>query len=161
MVFQHSTNISESGLLGSTLGCTKVCTKYRKHWHYFSSLTSICVCFSLFWPQKFTNLWGCTTYITIFYFALGVFGNAPTMLWTECTNSEACEKCLTVSFETENDVACLNKKWPKNDCLYSGYFDKVQNTRVVVSSEQCQIDPGNMENIQVLHFKHSQSFLRF
>ena len=71
------------------------------------------------------------------------------MLWTECLNDYVCDKCLNVIFEKENDIVCLNQKWPGNVCVYEGFFINNQGTRVAISSQQCVID-GSMDNIQVL-----------
>ena len=90
----------------------------------------------------------------LYLFASGfiaAFGDPPTILWTECPSDYVCDKCLNVIFVSEEDFACLNQKWPGNDCAYEGFFLNEQDTRVAVSSEQCVID-GNMDNIQVLTY---------
>jgi hypothetical protein len=55
---------------------------------------------------------------------------------------------LDVTFDSGNDIACLNQKWPGNDCIYEGSFLNGQNRRVFVSSEECLVD-GSMNKIQV------------
>ena len=73
--------------------------------------------------------------------------NIPKMLWTDCPEDGFCDKCLDVAFETGNDVACLNQKYPENECILEGNF-MTGGARVFVSSEQC-LDGGNMDNVQV------------
>ena len=65
----------------------------------------------------------------------GTHGNAPKILWTPCPN-EDCNKCLDVRFDSGNDTACLNQKWPNNNCVFEGAF-LGSKSRVAVSSEDC------------------------
>ena len=69
------------------------------------------------------------------------------MLWTNCPDDEACDKCLDVAFESGNDIACLNEKFPETRCILEGNFMN-GGSRVFVSSEQC-INGGDMNHIQV------------
>jgi len=86
---------------------------------------------------------------TIFGLAIvqGVFGNAPKMLWADCPDDDACDKCLEVAFESGNDIACLNEKFPETECILEGNFMN-GGARVFVSSEQC-INGGDTDHIQV------------
>jgi len=77
----------------------------------------------------------------------GVVGNAPKMLWTDCPDDDACDKCLDVAFESGNDIACLNEKFPETECILEGNFMN-GGSRVFVSSEEC-INGGDMDHIQV------------
>ena len=77
----------------------------------------------------------------------GVVGNAPKMLWTDCPDDDACDKCLDVAFESGNDIACLNEKFPETECILEGNFMN-GGSRVFVSSEQC-MNGGDMNHIQV------------
>jgi len=77
----------------------------------------------------------------------GVVGNAPKMLWTDCPDDDVCDKCLDVAFESGNDIACLNEKFPETECILEGNFMN-GGARVFVSSEQC-INGGDMDQIQV------------
>ena len=90
--------------------------------------------------------------LTISYvnFWIGVFGNAPKMLWTNCPDDEACDKCLDVAFESGNDIACLNEKFPDTECILEGNFMN-GGARIFVSSEQC-VNGGDMDHIQVHPF---------
>ena len=78
---------------------------------------------------------------------IGVFGNAPKMLWTDCPDDDTCDKCLDVAFESGNDIACLNEKFPETKCILEGNFMD-GGARVFVSSEQC-LNGGDMDHIQV------------
>ena len=78
--------------------------------------------------------------------ALGV---APKMLWTYCPENEVCDKCLDVSFEEENDIACLKQKYTDNECIFEGNFLAGEKKRIFLSSEQCQ-QSGGMDLIQVI-----------
>ena len=78
---------------------------------------------------------------------IGVFGNAPKMLWADCPDDDACDKCLDVAFESGNDIACLNEKFPETQCILEGNFMN-GGARVFVSSEQC-VNGGDMDHIQV------------
>ena len=69
------------------------------------------------------------------------------MLWTDCPDDDACDKCLDVAFESGNDIACLNEKFPETKCILEGNFMN-GGARVFVSSEQC-INGGVMNHIQV------------
>ena len=79
-----------------------------------------------------------------------VFGNTPKMLWTDCPDDDACDKCLDVAFESGNDIACLNEKFPETECILEGNFMN-GGSRVFVSSEQC-INGGDMDHIQVAKY---------
>ena len=70
------------------------------------------------------------------------------MFWTKCPSDYVCDKCLSVEFEKENDIACLNQKWPGNSCIYEGFFKNEPGSRVAISSQQCVID-GALDDIQV------------
>ena len=74
--------------------------------------------------------------------------NIPKMLWTDCPEDGFCDKCLDVAFETGNDVACLNQKYPETECILEGNF-MTGGARVFVTSEQC-LDGGNMDNLEVI-----------
>ena len=69
------------------------------------------------------------------------------MLWTDCPDDDACDKCLDVAFESGNDIACLNEKFPETRCILEGNFMN-GGSRVFLSSEQC-IKGGDMDHIQV------------
>ena len=81
-----------------------------------------------------------------------MFGNAPKMLWTDCPDDDACDKCLDVAFESGNDIACLNEKFPETKCILEGNFMN-GGARIFVSSEQC-INGGDMNHIQVTKVLH-------
>ena len=84
--------------------------------------------------------------------------NLPKMLWTDCPEDGFCDKCLDVAFETGNDVACLNQKYPETECILEGNF-MTGGARVSVSSEEC-LDGGNMDNVQVnVTFSYANTFL--
>ena len=85
--------------------------------------------------------------LMISFKTIGVFGNAPKMLWTDCPDDDACDKCLDVAFESGNDIACLNEKFPETECILEGNFMN-GGSRVFVSSEEC-INGGDMDHIQV------------
>ena len=72
------------------------------------------------------------------------------MLWTDCPDDETCDKCLDVAFESGNDIACLNEKFPDTECILEGNFIN-GGAIVFVSSEQC-INGGDMDHIQVHPF---------
>ena len=74
-------------------------------------------------------------------------GNIPKILWTDCPEDGFCDKCLNVEFESGNDVACLNQKYPETECILEGNF-MTGGAMVFVSSEQC-LDGGDMDNVQV------------
>ena len=78
---------------------------------------------------------------------IGVFANAPKMLWIDCPDDLSCNKCLDIAFESENDIACLHQKYPENGCVFEGALMN-GGSMVVVSSDECFID-GTLENIQV------------
>ena len=69
------------------------------------------------------------------------------MLWTDCLDVDTCDKCLDVSFESGNDIACLKEKFPETRCILEGNFMN-GGARVFVSSEQC-MNRGDMNLIQV------------
>ena len=69
------------------------------------------------------------------------------MLWTDCPDDDTCDKCLDVAFESGNDIACLNEKFPDTKCILEGNFIN-GGAIVFVSSEQC-INGGDMDHIQV------------
>jgi hypothetical protein len=69
------------------------------------------------------------------------------MLWTDCPDDDTCDKCLDVAFESGNDIACLNEKFPETECILEGNFMSGR-ARVFVSSEQC-MNGGDMNHIQV------------
>ena len=72
------------------------------------------------------------------------------MIWTDCPDDDACDKCLDVAFESGNDIACLNEKFPETECILEGNF-LIGGSRVFVSSEQC-INGGDMDHIQVPNY---------
>ena len=78
---------------------------------------------------------------------IAVHCNSPQMKWIDCPSNAICDECLKVSFQTGDDVACVNQKWSENNCAFEGSFMN-GGTRVFVSSQQCLID-GKMEIIQV------------
>ena len=80
------------------------------------------------------------------------------MFWTECPINDACDKCLSVAFEKETDIACLKQKWPENPCTYEGFFIMEPDSRVAVSSQQCVIN-GKLDDIQVIHITIGQTAL--
>ena len=77
------------------------------------------------------------------------------MLWTDCPDEDACDKCLDVAFKSGNDIACLNRKSQdvnfKFKCILEGNFMN-GGGRVFVSSEQC-MNGGDMNHIQVTTIK--------
>ena len=78
---------------------------------------------------------------------IGVLANAPKMLWTDCPDDSSCKRCLDVAFESENDIACLQQKYPENSCVFEGALMNV-GSMIVVSSDEC-FEHGTLENIQV------------
>ena len=91
-------------------------------------------------------------------FLSGLVSSIPKMQWTDCPENGVCDKCLDVAFETGNDVACLNQKYPETECILEGNF-MTGGARVFVSSEQC-LDGGNMDNVQVnVTFSYANTFL--
>ena len=54
---------------------------------------------------------------------------------------------MDVAFESGNDIACLNEKFPDTECILEGNFMN-GGARVFVSSEQC-MNGGDMNHIQV------------
>ena len=78
------------------------------------------------------------------------------MMWTDCPDEDLCDKCLDVAFESENDIACLNEKFPDTECILEGNFIN-GGARVFVSSETC-IGGADMDQIQVKYFLYSYKF---
>ena len=95
----------------------------------------------------------------IFLKTIGVFGNAPKMLWTDCPDDDACDKCLDVAFQSGNDIACLNEKFPETECILEGNFMN-GGSRVFVSSEQC-INIGYMDRNILVKFIYSEKATKF
>lgn len=91
-------------------------------------------------------------------FKTAVVGIPPKMFWTECPINDACDKCLSVAFEKETDIACLKQKWPENPCTYEGFFIMEPDSRVAVSSQQCVIN-GKLDDIQVVDITIGQTAL--
>ena len=70
------------------------------------------------------------------------------MKWTDCPNPNECDKCLEVTFESEEkDMACLNQIYPENGCVFRGLFLE-KYTPVAISSSEC-FSKGTLDNIQV------------
>ena len=80
------------------------------------------------------------------------------MLWTDCPDDDTCDKCLDVAFQSGNDIACLNEKFPETECILEGNFMN-GGARIFVSSEQC-INGGDMDHIQVTTLEGDASNLR-
>ena len=85
------------------------------------------------------------------------------MLWTDCPDEDACDKCLDVAFKSGNDIACLNRKSQdvnfKFKCILEGNFMN-GGGRVFVSSEQC-INIGYMDRNILVKFIYSEKATKF